>query len=258
MIISDNLIKFAYKNVIVEKQLNIAEYLDSTYLKTADEAGITELENNKIILQVIDEAISNKFACVMIRPDFVLMAIERINFFKSKIKVGTVVDFPFGDSDTSSKLKEAKVAIDNGAFDIDFVCDYNAFKRKSFEKFDLDILEGTKKCLENKKIAKWIIETGALSKNEIKEISRRISKIVYMNFPKSIDKVFIKTSTGYYGGYGATVRDVKLIKSESRDLKIKASGGISNFTDAFQLIQAGADRIGTSKAKLIYDQQKKY
>ncbi len=243
------------KSQFVRKRINIAKYLDSTYLKTPEESGVTESQSIEIVLQLIDEAITNRFACIMIRPHFVLMAVERIRSAKSELKVGTVVDFPFGNSDTSIKLKEAEFAIENGAYDIDFVCDYNAFKRGAFKKFDADIVEGTKICVENKKIAKWIIETGALSKDEIRKISRRISVLIDRNFSGNTANVFIKTSTGYYGGYGATISDIRLIKSESRDLKVKASGGISNYNDAFEFIEAGVDRIGTSKANLIYNQQ---
>jgi len=241
--------------MIMEKQVNIAEYLDSTYLKTASEAGISELETKEIVINSINEAIQSKFACIMIRPEFVAMAKEMIESNKSKLKVGTVIDFPFGNSLTEQKIIEGKSAIESGAYDIDFVCDYNAFKRGSFEKFDKDIIEGTKLAVENKKIVKWIIETGALSRDEMREISRRISKTVQINFPQHTSKIFIKTSTGYYGGYGATVKDVKTIKSVAGNLKIKASGGVSNLKDCLELIKAGASRIGTSKAKIIYNEK---
>lgn len=239
----------------MEKQVNIAEYLDSTYLKTAAEAEISELETKEVVVAAINEAIQSKFACIMIRPEFVAMAKELIEANKSKLKVGTVVDFPFGNSSTKQKIIEGKSAIENGAYDIDYVCDYNAFKRGSFEKFDNDIFEGTKLAVESKKIVKWIIETGALSRDEIREISRRINKIAQANFPQYTSKIFIKTSTGYYGGYGATVKDVKTIKSVAGNLKIKASGGVSNLNDCLEMIKAGASRIGTSKAQLIYNEK---
>ena len=238
----------------MEKQVNIAGYLDSTYLKTSAEAGVSEIETKEIVINAIKEAIDAKFACIMIRSEFIVIAKELIEKSKSKLKIGTVVDFPFGNSTTEQKIIEAKSAIESGAYDIDYVCDYNAFKRGAFAKFDSDILEGTKIVLENKKIVKWIIETGALSVDEIKAIAKRISKLVQSNFPQNANKVFIKTSTGYYGGYGATVKDVKNIKSVAGNLQIKASGGISNLKDCLEMIKAGATRIGTSKAVLIYNE----
>lgn len=239
----------------MKEQLNLAQYLDSTYLKTVEESGLTKLEHQQIVIDAIDDAIEAKFACIMIRPEFVAMAKERIEGNKSKLKVGTVVDFPFGNGSTEQKLTEARSAIENGAYDIDFVCDYNAFKRGSFDKFDVDILEGTRLVVEHKKIAKWIIETGALSRDEIREISKRISKIVKSNFPQQIKKIYVKTSTGYYGGYGATVKDVKTIKSAVGNLQVKASGGVSNIKECLNMIDAGATRIGTSRAKEINNEK---
>ena len=238
----------------MEKLVNIADYLDSTYLKTSAEEGVSEIETKEIVFNAIKEAIDAKFACIMIRSEFIAIAKELIEKSKSKLKIGTVVDFPFGNSTTEQKIIEAKSAIESGAYDIDYVCDYNAFKRGAFAKFDIDIIEGTKIVLENKRIVKWIIETGALSADEIKAIAKRISKLVQSNFPKNTNKVFIKTSTGYYGGYGATVKDVKNIKSVAGNLQIKASGGISNLKDCLEMIKAGATRIGTSKAVLIYNE----
>ena len=148
----------------MEKQVNIASYLDSTYLKTSAESGVSEIETKEIVINAIKEAIDAKFACIMIRSEFIAIAKELIEKSKSKLKVGTVVDFPFGTSSTQQKITEGKLAIERGAYDIDYVCDYNAFKRGSFEKFDHDIIEVTKLVLGHKKIVKWIIETGALSK----------------------------------------------------------------------------------------------
>ena len=238
----------------MEKQVNIASYLDSTYLKTAAEAGLSEIKTKETVINSINEAIDAKFACIMIRSEFISIAKELIETSKSKLKVGTVVDFPFGNSTTEQKIIEAKLAIESGAYDIDYVCDYNAFKRGTFGKFDSDIIEGTRLVLENKKIVKWIIETGALSADEIRNIAKRISTLVQSNFMQNANKVFIKTSTGYYGGYGATVKDVKTIKSVAGDLQIKASGGISTLKDCLEMIKAGATRIGTSKAVFIYNE----
>ena len=241
----------------MEKQVNISSYLDSTYLKTSAEAGVSEIETKEIVINAIKEAIDANFACIMIRSEFIPIARELIekSKSKSKLKVGTVVDFPFGNSTTEQKIIEAKLAIESGAFEIDYVSDYNAFKRGNFGKFDSDILEGTKIVLENKKIVKWIIETGALSADEIKAIAKRISKLVQSNFPQNANKVFIKTSTGYYGDYGATVKDVKAIKSVAGNLQIKASGGISSLNDCLEIIKAGATRIGTSKAVFINNEK---
>jgi len=232
-------------------QKNINTYIDSTFLKTAEEMNITDSENELIVLKMLNDAIHNNYACFMIRPNYVEKVCKMIKSSKSSLKVGTVVDFPLGISSTKCKVLEAEQAIRNGAYDIDFVSDYNAFKRGYFKKFDDDIIQGTDVCFQNDCITKWIIETGALSRQEIKNISHRIANIIDNNFPRYSSKVFVKTSTGYYGGFGATVKDIKLMKSVVGSLKLKASGGISSYNDALKMISAGADRIGTSKAKEI-------
>lgn len=232
-------------------QKKINTYIDSTFLKTAEEMNISDSENELIVFKMLDDAIRSNYACFMIRPNYVKKVCDKIKSLKSSLKVGTVVDFPLGTSSTKCKVSEAKQAISNGAYDIDFVSDYNAFKRGDFKKFDDDIIQATDICFQNDCIAKWIIETGALSREEIKNISHRIANIIDNNFPQYSSKVFVKTSTGYYGGFGATVKDIKLMKSVVGSLKLKASGGISSYNDALMMISAGANRIGTSKAKEI-------
>ena len=238
--------------------INIANYLESTYLNTSQEVGISESKIQEIVISKINEAIKANFICVMIRPQFVSVAKKMIDYNNSNVKIGTVVDFPLGDGATEQKVSEAQSVIDNGVNDIDFVCDYNAFKRGNLNKFDKDITAGTKVGIENNKTVKWIIETGALSKEEIINISQRIADLIQTHLPKQSKSVFIKTSTGYYGGLGATIKDVKSIKSVSGDLQVKASGGVSTLKDCLDMIEAGATRIGTSKAQLIYNETNEF
>ena len=235
-----------------ENQLNISKYFDSTFLKTSVELGISNKELELLLISFINEAIDYNFKCVMIRPDFISLAKNIKEERKSKISVGTVIDFPLGDSSTDDKLGEAKDAFKKGAKELDFVCDYNLFKTSNYDVFDESIYQCTSFAIKNKLIIKWIIETGALSKKEIKLISKRIYDIVIKNFSNNISKVFVKTSTGYYGGFGATIPDLKVIKSVVGEMPIKASGGISNFRACKEMIDLGVTRIGTSKALSIY------
>lgn len=108
--------------------MNVKQYLDSTYLKTASQAGLSDAENALVVKNVIVEAIKEEFKLVMIRPEFVAMAKEMIAEAKSILLVGTVIDFPEGKSNLETKIKEANEAITNGADDLDFVCNYEAFK----------------------------------------------------------------------------------------------------------------------------------
>ena len=94
--------------------MNIKQYLDSTYLKTAEQAGISEAENIVIATEFIQEAIDENFKLIMIRPNRVALAKEMIVEAKSTVQIGTVIDFPEGKSSLEDKLAEAKVAINNG------------------------------------------------------------------------------------------------------------------------------------------------
>ena len=239
-----------------EKISNISKYLDSTFLKTAVELGISNKDLETKIYQFINEAIDCNFKCVMLRPEFVALAKKIVIDRKSKVNIGTVIDFPLGNADIKTKINEANMALRNGANELDFVCDYNRFKMGDFDAFDKSIIDCTSVALEKKAIVKWIIETGALSKNEIKLISKRIYDLASKYFPNDISKIFVKTSTGYYGGFGAKINDVKSIKLIVSEMPVKASGGVSDLKSCIKMIEAGASRIGTSKALIIYNEWK--
>ena len=108
--------------------MNIKQYLDSTYLKTAAQANLSEKENTEVVKNCIQEAIDNDFKLIMIRPDKVAMARKMIHEANSKVTIGTVIDFPLGNGTLEDKLAEAKQAIENGVDDLDyvvFIFDYN-------------------------------------------------------------------------------------------------------------------------------------
>ena len=236
----------------LKEQDDIRQYIDSTYLKTSKQAGITKRENVAVVLDTIKTAVDHDFKLVMIRPSFVEIARDYIDKNESSVLIGTVIDFPDGRGTTSEKIHEAMEAIDNGVDELDYVADYTAFKNGNLDKFSEDILQGTSIGLKNGKMVKWIIETGALNKEEITEISKLISSIVMNSFPSEAQNVFIKTSTGFYNGTGATPEDVEIMKSVSGDLPVKASGGVYNKEDLNKMINAGATRVGTSRALDIY------
>ena len=241
------------KNLMnIREEEDITQYLDSTYLKTGEQADISDEDNRNVVIKTIQEAIDNNFKLVMIRPEFVSTAREMIDNNNSNVMIGTVIDFPGGGGSTSDKVSEAQEAIQNGVDELDYVADYRAFQQGNIEKVTEDILAGTKVGLSEGKMVKWIIETGALSKEEIEGITSLISNEVMDNFPGQSKNVFIKTSTGFYKGTGATVDDVTLMKSVSGELPVKASGGVYNRQDLDNMVKAGATRVGTSRAYDIY------
>ena len=237
--------------------MNIKHYLDSTYLKTAAQANLSEKENTQVVVNCIQEAIDNDFKLIMIRPDKVALAKKMIQDAKSKVTIGTVIDFPLGNGTLEDKLVEAKQAIENGADDLDFVVDYEAFKRGEVDAVKEQVLQGTKLGLAHNKIVKWIIEVAALDNHQIVQLSTLIKNAVIANFTeKEYDKVFVKSSTGFYKTpegipNGATVPTIKLMLENSFPLPVKAAGGVRTYEEAVEMIQLGVKRIGTSAAKAI-------
>mgnify|MGYP005852466907 CR=1 FL=1 len=237
--------------------MDIKQYLDSTYLKTAQQANLSEDENTQIVKNCIQEAIDCNFKLIMIRPDKVVLAKKMIQQAKSKVTIGTVIDFPEGDGTLAAKLDEATQAIEDGADDLDFVVDYKAFKNGEIDKVKAQVLAGTQLGLNHHKIVKWIIEVAALDHHQIVQLSALIKNVVIANFDEKVyDKVFVKSSTGFYKTRngepnGATVATIKLMLENSFPLPVKAAGGVRTYEEAVEMLQLGVMRIGTSAAKTI-------
>jgi deoxyribose-phosphate aldolase len=237
--------------------MNIKSFLDSTYLKTAEQAGISENENKKLVLNCIQEAINENFKLVMIRPEMVSLAKKMVTDQNSKVTIGTVIDFPKGNSIYTKKIEEAQQAIIDGADDLDFVCNYEAFKKGNVLLVKEEILKCTEFAIQNNKIIKWIIEVAALNNAQIIQLSTLIKNVVISNFKEAVyPSVFVKSSTGFYKTKnnlpnGATVPSIIMMLENASPLPIKAAGGVRNHEEAINLIRLGVKRIGTSSAKLI-------
>ncbi len=241
-------------------QLN--KYLDSTYLKTAEQAGISQEETKQKVIDLVNEAIKYDFILVMIRPQFVKLARKIIDEAKANVQVGTVIGFHEGTLPLDEKLKEAKQAIKDGVDELDYVVNFEAYKKGNIDLVKNEILEGTKLGLENDKKVKWIIEVAALDDNQIVGLSKLIKDVVLENFDHSKAKdVFVKSSTGFYKPTngkpaGATFEAMRLIVENAKPLSVKAAGGVKTAEDAKKMIEMGVDRIGTSSAYKIFSGQK--
>lgn len=242
-------------------KMNIKQYLDSTYLKTPSQAGLSVKENTEVVKGFIQEAIDEDFKLIMIRPDMVAMARKMINQVNSKVTIGTVIGFHEGTYSLEEKLTEANQAIIDGADDLDFVCNYEAFKRGEIDLVKNEILEGTKLGLAHNKIVKWIIEVAALNSNQIIQISALIKNVVMANFKEDCySSVFVKSSTGFYKTEkglpnGATVPTIIMMLENCSPLAVKAAGGVRTYDEAVEMIRLGVKRIGTSSAKAIANGQ---
>lgn len=237
--------------------MNIKQYLDSTYLKTAEQAGLSEKDNTKVVEGFIQEAIEEGFKLIMIRPDKVLLAHQMITKAKSDVLVGTVIDFPDGTSDFDVKIQEAQSAINNGVDELDYVINYRAFQKGEINLVKNEIIECTKLGLSNKKVVKFIIEVAALTDQQIIQISALIKNTIISNFKENdYQNVFVKSSTGFFkteNGLpnGATVHTIKMMLENSCPLPVKAAGGVRTIEEAIEMIKLGVKRIGTSSAKAI-------
>jgi len=241
--------------------MNVKQYLDSTYLKTALQAGLTTLEDQTIVKGFVLEAIEEDFKLIMIRPDMVSMARKLITDASSKVLIGTVIDFPEGTSSIEQKLVEAKKAIEDGADELDFVCNYQAFKNGNSLLVKDEILKGTQLAFENHKTIKWIIEVAALNPQQIVQLTALIKNVIISNFKEDYyQNVFIKSSTGFYKTIngepnGATVPAIVMMLENATPLPVKAAGGVRNYDEALEMIKLGVKRIGTSAAKAIIQGQ---
>lgn len=239
--------------------MNINQYLDSTYLKKAEQANITEEATKQNVIDLVNEAIENKFKLAMIRPEFVAMAKNMVKEANSEVLIGTVIGFHEGTYSTSDKLAEAQKAIDANVDELDYVVNYIAFKEEKINLVKAEVFKGTKLALDNHKVAKWIIEIAALTTEEIIALTQLIRDVVLENFgEENAENVFVKSSTGFFKTEegkpnGATFEAMELIVENAKPLPAKAAGGVRNYEDAVKMVKMGVTRIGTSSAKVIAD-----
>lgn len=236
---------------------DIRQYLDSTYLKTAGQAGLSEEENRQKVVDTIREAIDEGFYLVMIRPEYVALARKMIDEAGADVKVGTVIDFPEGTRPWKLKIAEAQKAINDGADELDFVVNYRAYRQGETDSVKKEVFEGSLLGLRNGKVVKWIIEAAALTDEQIAGLTSLIRDTVLQTLgPGAADKVFVKSSTGFYQTEngkpnGATPHNIAIMLENAAPLPVKAAGGIRSYEDAMRYIEMGVKRLGTSSAKQI-------
>ena len=212
---------------------NIAKYIDHTCLKS----DTTENEIKNLCV----EAITYGFASVCVNPIYIPLAVK--NLKNKDPKVCSVIGFPLGSISTEMKFAEAMLAIHQGVDELDMVINIGNIKQGNFK----DISDEVSKIVTASAniVIKVIIETCLLNDKEIVKISKLI---------KNSGADFVKTSTGFSHG-GATVEDIRLIrKSVGSNFGVKASGGISSLLDLNNMINAGANRIGTSSGVKILNE----
>ena len=237
--------------------MSIKTYLDSTYLKTPEQAGISNSETLDKVRALAVEAMENNIFAVMIRPDYVRSVRELLDENKSDVVLGTVIGFHEGTYDLNEKLREAQKAIADGADELDFVVNFEAFKKGEVEKVAEEVETCTTVALREWRVVKWIIETAALTDEEIVAITQLIRDIVLNKIgEENASNVFVKSSTGFFQTpngepNGANEHVIQLMLANAGPLPVKASGGVRNIEEAEKMVQLGVKRIGTSSALAI-------
>ncbi|MDY6028883.1 MAG: deoxyribose-phosphate aldolase [Acidaminococcaceae bacterium] len=207
--------------------MSFANYLEHTMLKP--EASEEEIK------KLCAEAAAYNMRSVCVNPCHVALSKRALE--GSGVSVVTVIGFPLGAERSEVKALEAKLAVhDDGADEVDMVLNIGALKEGRYNVVCDDITAVVKAAAPAP--VKVIIETCLLTDEE---------KITACRVIKEAGAHFVKTSTGFSKG-GAVVSDVKILSAEAKklDLLVKAAGSIRDLQTALAMINAGADRIGTS------------
>ena len=193
--------------------------------------------------KLCDEARAYNFAMVAVNSVQVKLCKK---FLKdTDVHVGAAIGFPLGQTTIASKVFETVDAIQNGAEEIDYVINITELKDGNYDYIREEMRQIVAECRKANVISKVIFENCYLTQEE-KEILCKIALEVKPDF--------IKTSTGFGTG-GATLDDVKLMKSIVGDaVKVKAAGGVRDLETCMAMVEAGAERIGTSAAVKITEE----
>ena len=220
---------------IDEKQLAYA--IDHTLLAATADAGQ--------IKQLCSQAEEYGFHSVSINPRWVALAVELLK--DSKVAVGGVVSLPLGADVTRIKVAQAREAIMDGADEIDMVADLAAIVEADEKYLSRQLKAVAKVChsMRPKVLLKVIIESAALTTEQ---------KIFACRIASDCGVDFVKTSTGMNPAGGATVEDIELMKQYAANCHVKAAGGIRTAEQTIEMLEAGAERIGTSSGIEIINQ----
>jgi deoxyribose-phosphate aldolase len=215
---------------VIGSNRDLARYIDHTLLR-----GDATRED---LIRLCDEARTYGFATVCVTARNVALCARLLDGCRTRPIA--VVGFPSGTGSTQAKVAEAQEAIAAGAAEIDMVLHVDRLQAKDYAYVEADIRAVV--AAAGPRPVKVILETGALSHPE---------KVIGCALAKAAGAAFVKTSTGFGLG-GATVEDVALMRQVvGDDFGVKASGGVRTAADARRMLQAGANRLGTSASVAI-------
>ena len=207
--------------------------------KTLEHTLLKPEATTEQIVKLCQEAKENELGGVCVNCCHVALAAKELKC--TEVKVVTVVGFPLGADKSETKALAARLAVEEGADEVDMVINVGALKDKNYELVEKDIHAVVAASAGHK--VKVIIEACLLTDEEKVKACELIAKA---------GADFVKTSTGFSKG-GATVEDVKLLAGEAAKygLGVKAAGGIRNLQTTKEMLAAGANRIGTSNGAAV-------
>lgn len=209
---------------------NLPALIDHTVLRP----DATKVE----VLRLCEEAKANGFMVIFVPPCYIDEAVAAVA--GTDIRVGIPIGFPLGGHSTKTKVAEAVEAVQRGATVLDMVLNISRLKSSDHDYVRTDIAEVVKSTMRVEH--KVILETCYLTHQEKRTACHLIVEA---------GADYVKTSTGF-GAAGATVEDVRLLKDTvAGRAKVKASGGIRDWKTTLAMLEAGADRIGTSAGLTI-------
>ncbi|HRY72326.1 MAG TPA: deoxyribose-phosphate aldolase [Spirochaetia bacterium] len=215
------------------------EWTKASLAKTIDHTLLKAIGTADQVRELCAEARKFGFASVCVNPVWVPLCAKELA--GTGVMVCTVIGFPLGANQSEIKAAEAKLAVAQGAHEVDMVINIGAAKAGNWKTVEEDIGAVVAAAAGKAKV-KVIIETCYLSDAE---------KAKACEAAQRAGADFVKTSTGFGTG-GATPEDVKLMKKAvGGKLQVKASGGVRTYHDAILMLDAGADRIGASSGVAI-------
>jgi deoxyribose-phosphate aldolase len=205
---------------------------------------VSPTATSRQIIQLCQDAKDYGFHTVCVNRRWLPLVAEKLH--GSHVKTGGVVGLPLGADTTKTKVAQAREAIFAGADEIDMMADLAAIIEGNSEYLLSQVKAVLKVCRSMRPavVLKVIIESAALSEQQ---------KVFACQIADQCGVDYVKTSTGLHPAGGATIEDVKLMKDAAPHCKIKAAGGIRTARQALDMLEAGAQRIGTSAAPQIID-----
>jgi deoxyribose-phosphate aldolase len=217
------------------------KWTSASLARTIDHTLLNAAATREQVRTLCAEARRHGFASVCVNPCWVSLCAGELA--GGEVLVCTVIGFPLGANTSEIKAAEARLAVSQGAREVDMVLNLGAAKAGAWQDVEQDILAVVQAA--GTALVKVILETCCLTDDEKRQACLAAQRA---------GAQFVKTSTGFGSG-GATVEDIRLMRETvGTGMRVKASGGVRTCQDALRMLEAGADRIGASSGVAIINE----